>query len=129
MVYPGILSNNYDRVMPRITLSVVIAPDLRVEPEHAALLEAVRNTGSISAAARQTGIPYKRAWMLLDAMNRAFRERVVEAITGGARGGGAVLTPFGADLLERYRRMSMAAEAATAADLTQFVRSTRKMGR
>lgn len=75
------------------------------------------HTGSTSAAARQTGIPYKRAGRLLDGMNRVFKEPAVQATTGGAHGGGAVLTPFGADVPGRYRRMRAAAEAAVVDDL------------
>ena len=103
--------------MPRIKLSIVFESGARIGPGKAALLESIRDTGSISAAARDMGMPYKRAWMLLDSMNRAFKEPVVEAATGGARGGGAVLTPFGADVLNRYRRMLAAAEAVTVDDL------------
>jgi molybdate transport system regulatory protein len=57
------------------------------------------------------GIQYKRAWMLLDSMNRAFKEPLVTSIIGGAYAG-AVLTSFGADVLDRYRRIAAAAETA-----------------
>jgi molybdate transport system regulatory protein len=108
--------------MPRIKLSIIFESGARIGPGKAALLESVRETGSISAAARDMGMPYKRAWMLLDSMNRAFKEPVIEAATGGARGGGATLTPFGADVLERYRRMRAAAEAAAADDIAVLAR-------
>jgi molybdate transport system regulatory protein len=103
--------------MPRIKLSIVFESGAQIGPETAALLGGIRKTGSISAAAREMGIPYKRAWLLLDGMNRAFKEPVIEAATGGAGGGGANLTPFGADVLERYRRMLVVAEAAAREDL------------
>jgi molybdate transport repressor ModE-like protein len=51
------------------------------------------------------GMSYKRAWVLLDSINRAFTEPVVTAAPGGAGGGGANLTPFGAEVLERYNRI------------------------
>jgi molybdate transport system regulatory protein len=70
------------------------------------------------------GMSYKRAWMLLDSMNRAFKEPVVEAVTGGAHGGGAILTPFGADVLARYRRILTAAETAAVDDLAALARAT-----
>jgi molybdate transport system regulatory protein len=60
--------------MPRIKLSIIFESGARIGPGKAALLESVRETGSISAAARDMGMPYKRAWMLLDSMNRAFKE-------------------------------------------------------
>jgi molybdate transport system regulatory protein len=59
-------------------------------------------------------MPYKKAWMLLDSINRGFAERVATATPGGTRGGGAALTPFGAEVLERYQRLAKrAAEMAT----------------
>jgi molybdate transport system regulatory protein len=109
--------------MPRVKLSIVFESGARIGPGKAALLESVRNTGSISAAARDMGMAYKRAWMLLDSMNRAFKEPVIEAATGGAGGGGATLTPFGADVLERYRRMLAGAEAAAADDIAVLARA------
>jgi molybdate transport repressor ModE-like protein len=60
---------------------------------------------------------YKRAWLLLDSMNQAFTEAVVTAAPGGAGGGGATLTPFGAEVLERYRRIHDRAAATAAEDL------------
>ena len=109
--------------MAKLKLSIVFEAGARIGPGKAALLESIRDTGSISAAARDMGMPYKRAWMLLDSMNRTFKEPVVEAATGGARGGGATLTPFGADVLDRYRRMLAAAEAAAADDLVVLGRA------
>src|SRR5947207_15715259 len=109
--------------MARLRVSIVFESGARIGPGKAALLESIRDTGSISAAARDMGMPYKRAWMLLDSMNRAFNQLVVNAATGGARGGGAVLTPFGADVLERYRRMLAAAETAAAGDLAVLARA------
>ncbi len=109
--------------MPRIKLSIVFESGARIGPGKAALLESIRETGSISAAARDMGMPYKRAWVLLDSMNQAFREPVAEATTGGAHGGGARLTPFGADVLDRYRRMLAAAEAASTEDLAALARA------
>src|SRR5260370_36356664 len=109
--------------MARIKVTIVFESGARIGPGKAALLESIRDTGSISAAARDMGMPYKRAWVLLDSMNRAFKELVVEAATGGAHGGGAVLTPFGADVLARYRRMLFAAERAAAGGLAPLVRA------
>src|SRR6478735_5210057 len=69
------------------------------------LLEHIRQTGSISAAGRAMDMSYRRAWLLGSEMNRMFSEQVVESQRGGQKGGGAALTPFGEELLARFRRM------------------------
>src|SRR5437764_172736 len=79
--------------MPRVKLSIVFESGARTWESGA---EGIRETGSISAAARAMGMPYKQAGMLLDSMNRAFAEQVIEAALGGARRG-ATLTRFGAE--------------------------------
>jgi molybdate transport system regulatory protein len=101
--------------MARVRVSIVFESGARIGPGKTALLESIRDTGSISAAAREMGMSYKRAWLLLDSMNQAFTEPVVTAAPGGAGGGGATLTAFGAEVLERYRRIHDRA-AGTAAD-------------
>src|SRR6266852_3095851 len=111
--------------MARVTISIVFESGARIGPGKAALLESIRDTGSISAAAREMGMSYKRAWMLLDSMNQAFSEPVVIAAPGGVGGGGATLTGFGAELLERYRRVSDAATAVARDDIAALARRAR----
>jgi molybdate transport system regulatory protein len=111
--------------MARVRVSIVFESGARIGPGKAALLESIRDTGSISAAARDMGMSYKRAWMLLDSINQAFTEPVVTAAPGGAGGGGAVLTPFGAEVLERYRRILDHAANSAADDLTALARRAR----
>jgi molybdate transport system regulatory protein len=101
---------------------LVLESGARIGPGKAALLESVRDTGSISAAARAMDMDYKRAWTLIDSLNRAFDKLVVERVTGGAGGGGAILTPFGADILARYRRLEAAASEVGMADLKALER-------
>ncbi|WDS37533.1 LysR family transcriptional regulator [Pseudoxanthomonas sp.] len=101
----------------RLRLRVLLTPDIALGPGKAELLERVQDTGSISAAGRQMGMSYKRAWDLVDAMNRVFDEPVVLASKGGSGGGGAVLTPFGTRVLARYRRIEQTCAEAAAADL------------
>ncbi|HET7779521.1 MAG TPA: LysR family transcriptional regulator [Rudaea sp.] len=72
-------------------------------PGKADLLEKIAETGSISGAARQMRMSYKRAWQLVDEMNRMFTGPLIEAAPGGARGGGATLTPLGARIAAAYR--------------------------
>ncbi|WP_454852789.1 winged helix-turn-helix domain-containing protein [Rhizobium binxianense] len=81
------------------------------------LLEHIRETGSISAAGRAMDMSYRRAWMLVADMNRMFREQVVESQRGGQKGGGAALTPFGEELLRRFRQMEKTVRASLAEDL------------
>jgi len=103
--------------MVRLRISLVFESGARIGPGKAKLLESIRDTGSISAAAREMGMSYKRAWLLLDSINQAFTELVVTAAPGGTGGGGATLTPFGAEVLERYRRIHDRAAAMAADDL------------
>ena len=111
--------------MARLRVSIAFESGARIGPGKARLLESIRDSGSISAAAREMGMSYKRAWLLLDSMNQAFTELVVKAAPGGTGGGGATLTPFGAEVLERYRRVHDRAVAMAADDLTALARRAR----
>ncbi len=103
--------------MARISLTLVMDSGARIGPGKAALLESVASTGSISAAARSMGMDYKRAWLQIDSLNRAFLTPIVTRTTGGAGGGGAILSPFGQELLVRYRQLEAAAGEIAASDL------------
>lgn len=81
------------------------------------LMERLVETGSISAAGRAMDMSYRRAWLLVDALNHMFRQPVIEAQRGGKQGGGAALTAFGAELLERYRGMEQRLNEALRADI------------
>jgi molybdate transport system regulatory protein len=111
--------------MARLRVSIVFESGARIGPGKARLLESIRNTGSISAAARDMGMSYKRVWLLLDSMNQAFTEPVVTAAPGGTGGGGATLTPFGEDVLERYRSVHERAGAMAVDDLAALARRAR----
>lgn len=87
-----------------------------IGPGKADLLEAIDKRGSISAGARSMGMSYKRAWDLVDAMNKSFREPLVATATGGSQGGGARVTPFGHDVLARYRMMEAKANQSIIQD-------------
>ena len=105
-----------------IHLNITFPSGARIGPGKARLLEGIRQTGSISAAARELGMDYKRAWMLLDSLDRAFDLPVVERKAGGPGGGGAALTAFGADVLDRYRRIEAGASALAQEDLVALWR-------
>jgi molybdate transport system regulatory protein len=74
------------------------------------LLEQIDACGSLSEAARRLRFSYRRAWMLLDGMNRRWPRPVVSTATGGRRGGGATLTPFGQHVLRTYRDLQLRLE-------------------
>jgi molybdate transport system regulatory protein len=111
--------------MARLRVSIVFESGARIGPGKAKLLESIRDTGSISAAAREMGMSYKRAWVLLDSINRTFTEPVVTAAPGGAGGGGARLTPFGVEVLERYARILERAASEAAPELAALARRAR----
>ncbi|WP_371424964.1 winged helix-turn-helix domain-containing protein [Tardiphaga sp.] len=84
-----------------------------IGPGKADLLEAIDREGSISAAGRSMGMSYRRTWLLVDALNRCWLERVVETVSGGSRERGARLTDFGRQLLFSYRDLeTLLADAA-----------------
>jgi molybdate transport system regulatory protein len=95
-----------------LRLRLYLGEDIAMGPGKADLLEAIRDTGSIAAAGRQMGMSYGRAWLLVDTMNRCFREVLVTTERGGARRGGATLTPLGAEALARYRTLETRAREA-----------------
>jgi len=101
----------------RFRVRVTRGEDIAVGPGKIALLEAIASAGSITAAAKGLGMSYRRAWLLVDTMNRSFRAPVVEAGAGGSHGGGAALTPLGREVVERYRRIESTARQAAAADI------------
>jgi molybdate transport system regulatory protein len=87
----------------RLTIRFDFAADRRLGPGKVALLEAIAATGSISAAGRAHKMSYRRAWLLIDELNRLFKEPLVRAQPGGPKGGGASLTASGLAILAAYR--------------------------
>ncbi len=90
--------------MASLSIRIDIAPGLRIGPGKVQLLEMIAEHGSISAAGRALGMSYRRAWMLIEEMNKGFGQPVVDAQIGGKAGGGARLSSLGADLVAHYRR-------------------------
>ncbi len=103
--------------MARVRLHIHLAGDHTLGPGKVELLERVREHGSISAAARAMQMAYRHAWELIDDLNQGFGRPVVETASGGRAGGGARLTPFGEELVRRFRAMEAATERAIAPDL------------
>jgi molybdate transport system regulatory protein len=96
-------------------LRVVKGRTRAIGPGKIALLEAIRDTGSISAAARKLRMSYRRAWMLVDDLNRRLAKPVVQAAPGGKAGGGATLSPTGHKLVGLYREIERKALRHTSA--------------
>jgi molybdate transport system regulatory protein len=86
-------------------------------PGKVALMERISKHGSISAAGRDMGMSYRRAWLLVEEINQTFRAPLVETQMGGSGGGGAHLTKLGRDVVGRYRAIEGASTTASAADL------------
>ena len=78
-----------------LSIRVDFAPGVRIGPGKIALLEAIRSTGSITAAAKSIGMSYRRAWLLVDEINRTLQKPAVATKQGGSERGGTTLTPVG----------------------------------
>jgi molybdate transport system regulatory protein len=98
--------------LPSLSVRIDLDPEGRIGPGKIRLLEEIDTCGSISAAGRAMDMSYKRAWDLVDEVNRIFGHAAVERQTGGKNGGGAILTPFGKSLVERYRMIERDATVA-----------------
>jgi molybdate transport system regulatory protein len=101
---------------PRLSIRIDLASGDRIGPGKIALLEAIRSTGSISAAARSLGMSYRRAWLLVEEINHALLEPAVTAETGGRSGGGASLTGVGQRVIALYRAIEANARASASAE-------------
>ncbi|HVH77615.1 MAG TPA: transcriptional regulator [Stellaceae bacterium] len=110
--------------MARLTLRVDFAAGQSIGHGKIRLLEAVRDLGSIAAAGRSMRMSYRRAWLLIDALNALFAQPVIATKHGGSAGGGAYLTPFGHRLVEHYRAIEKKAAHAAAADLAELEAAT-----
>ena len=105
------------RSLPSLSVRIDLDTEGRIGPGKIQLLEKIREFGSISAAGRAMDMSYKRAWDLVDEINRICRQVAVERQTGGRNGGGAVLTPFGMSLVARYRKIERDAASAVRKEL------------
>ncbi|POR47764.1 molybdate transport system regulatory protein [Bosea sp. OK403] len=97
-----------------ISIRIDLVPIGRLGPGKVELLEAIEASGSISGAGRAMAMSYRRAWLLVDNLNRMFRQPLVEAAPGGAKGGGAHLTPMGREIVAHYRAIESKAMKAAA---------------
>jgi molybdate transport system regulatory protein len=109
------------RGAPAVRLRLVLAPGVAIGPGKADLLAAIAETGSIAAAGRRLAMSYKRAWHLVEELNRTFAEPLVRTSRGGSGHGGALLTPLGGEVLAAYRGIEAASARAAAAPLALLV--------
>jgi molybdate transport system regulatory protein len=102
---------------PALAIRLDLDAECRIEPTKIQLLEQIHACGSISAAGRAMGMPYRQAWNLVDEINRVCRRPAVARQIGGKNGGGANLTPFGYSLVARYRQIERSAEKVARTEL------------
>lgn len=105
---------------PPLKLRIKLCSFAALGPGKIDLLEAIARCGSITKAAKDQEMSYRRAWLLVDAMNRAFAEPVIDASPGGSSGGGARLTATGRAIIAIYRRAEAKAEAAVEGELADM---------
>jgi molybdate transport system regulatory protein len=115
-------------VISAISLRLRLGKKGLLGPGKIRLMELIGEHGSISAAGRSMGMAYRRAWLLVDQLNSLFVEPVITKQVGGTHGGGAALTPFGRDVLARYRRIEQTIAKAAADDI-QSLRAASKANR
>lgn len=101
---------------PELQVRLVAGYDVVLGPGKADLLDAIGSTGSITRAASELGISYKKAWQLLSTMNAHLPEPVVETEVGGSKRGGAALTAFGQEVLRQYRAIQALIDPVHSAD-------------
>jgi molybdate transport system regulatory protein len=106
----------------KFRLRISNGEEIAIGPGKVALLEAIIAAGSITSAAKDLGMSYRRAWMLVDDMNRCFKKPVVDSAKGGKQGGGTVVTPTGNEVIALYRGIEAQAQKATAQDLAKLTR-------
>lgn len=106
-----------DSLKIRITNGGLVA----MGPGKAELLETIDSCGSISSAAKQMHMSYRRAWELVDVMNKSFNQPLVNSTPGGHHGGGAQLTDFGRYILKNYRDLVSKAHASVQTELDQIL--------
>lgn len=105
----------------RFRTRVLKGDSIPVGPGKIALLLAVDECRSISAAAKLQGMSYRRAWLLIDEMNRTLKAPVIATAKGGANGGGSILTDFGQELVDLYTNIDKRAYEACKTDIQRLL--------
>ena len=107
-------------------IRVLSGDQIALGPGKVALLEEIERSGSISKAARKLGLSYRRAWTLVDTMNKNFESCLVKGSAGGKKGGGAYLTPLGTKMIKTYRVMEIKAEKSIEGNWKTIKRSLKQ---
>jgi molybdate transport system regulatory protein len=110
----------------QVSIRIDLETGGRIGPGKIALLEAISKTGSITAAARSMNMSYRRAWLLVDELNKLLSEPAVTAAAGGASGGGAMLTPVGRKTVQLYHSIEMRTRAAARSEFQAFKKLMRR---
>lgn len=110
-----------DSIQNPLKIRIAIGKTIAMGPGKADLLDAIDATGSISAAAKQMKMSYRRAWELVDVMNKSFKQPLVMSSPGGINGGGAQLSDFGRTILQNYRDLVKKSSHAAQAELQQIL--------
>lgn len=110
---------------PGLTLRILGSGNPAMGPGKAELISRIDATGSISAAAREMDMSYRRAWQLVQSINTSFSEPVVVTAIGGKRGGGSSVTDYGRALVAQFHSMEDKASAVIADDLAQIAEQLR----
>lgn len=105
---------------PELIIHILLPAPWNLGPGKFRLLEAIHQAGSLSGAARQLHISYRRAWDMLDSINRNCCHPLVETAAGGVRGGGAKLTARGVALLASYRELEAGARRDAALEASEL---------
>lgn len=104
----------------KLQLRVLFNDDIAFGPGKAELLEEIRRSGSISQAAKNMNMSYRRAWQLVETMNNSFQSALVETQKGGTHGGGAKVTDLGEKILNQFRQMEQNARQAIKHDFQEI---------
>lgn len=113
------------RPVARFRLRVTSGETISIGPGKITLLEAIRETRSITAAARSIDMSYRRAWILVDELNASLRKPAVTSLKGGEHGGGSALTEVGEALIDLYRGIELRAAEACADDIAALLKLVR----
>lgn len=106
-------SSKTPKALLRAQLRIMLGEEIAFGPGKADVLDAIQETGSISAAGKKLGMSYRRTWLLVDTMNRCFQQPLVDTAKGGAHGGGTQLTKLGLQVLTQYRELQKEVAAIT----------------